>query len=213
MVPTEEGVERFREKEDKETTLSILPSGSHGITVTEDDIATLRREGIEVNGDNTPATDNVMQSDDVFTTPSPLTFGFHGVNPWHQSGNFPVGSANLKMIPIPRIQLMSRLDFFMKLHFMEYIKNVVIPGTNKIINSAMNFSEYFRMIICHFIMDCYVGQSVRELFLKDPITPQKGAPTPLNHIISRRILDKITQVKSYTNLAIPEFNDPFFQQR
>ena len=56
----------------------------------------------------------------------------------------------------------------------------------------MNLSEYFCVIVCCLIMDCYVGHSVRILFLKDPITPQKGAPIRLNHIISGRHLDNIT---------------------
>ena len=45
VLPPEEGVDRFREKEDGNTPLPILPSGSCGITVTEADISMLRREG------------------------------------------------------------------------------------------------------------------------------------------------------------------------
>ena len=115
------------------------------------------------------------------------------------------------MTPNPRIQHISRLDFFMKLYFMNCIKDVVIPDTNKFLNSAMNLSEHFCVIICRLIMACYVGHSIRGFFLKGPITPQKGAPIRLNNIISERHLEKITQVISYTNLAITEFNDPFFQ--
>ena len=77
----------------------------------------------------------------------------------------------------------------------------------------MNLSDYFRAIGCRFIMACYVGRSVRDYFLKDPITPHKGTPIQLNHIISGRILEKITQVMSSTNISIPDFNDPLFQQR
>ena len=94
---------------------------------------------------------------------------------------------------------------------MDYIKDVVIPETNKRLNSAMNLSEYFRVIGCRLIMACYVGYSVRAFILKDTITPQKCAPILLNHIISRRRFEKIPQVMSYTNLAILEFNYPFFQ--
>ena len=54
LVPSEEGLDRFRDKEDKETPLSILPSGSCGINMTEADIATLRREGISVDDENEP---------------------------------------------------------------------------------------------------------------------------------------------------------------
>ena len=114
------------------------------------------------------------------------------------------------MTPKPRIQHISCLDFIMKSYFMEYIKYLVIPVTNKHLNSDMNLIEYFHVIGCHLIMACYVGHSVRDLFLKGTITPQKGASVRLNHIVSERLLQKITQVMSYTNLAIPELNDPFF---
>ena len=83
---------------------------------------------------------------------------------------------------------MYRLDFFMKLYFMEYIKDASIPETNKRIKSDMNLSEYFRVIGCCLIMDCYVIHYARDFFLKDPITPDKGYPTRLNHIISGRRL-------------------------
>ena len=132
----------------------------------EADISTLRREGIAVDNDNDPASENVMHSDDVLPTPSSLTFEFHGVGDLHQSGNFPVGRVKLKMNPNPRIQHMSRLDFFMKLYFVDYIKDVVIPETNKRLKSAIILSDYFCVIGCHFIMACYVGHSVRDLFLK-----------------------------------------------
>ena len=74
----------------------------------------LRYEGISVDDNNGSAPENFMQYDDVLPNPSSLTFGFHGVDPWCQSGNFPVGRAKLNMTPIPRIHHMDRLDFFMK---------------------------------------------------------------------------------------------------
>ena len=102
----------------------------------------------------------------------------------------------MKMTPNPRIQNMSRLELFMKFYFMECIKDVVIPETNKCLNSPMNLSKYFHIVGCLLIMACYVGHYVRDFFLKDPIAPQKGAPMRLNHIISGRRPEKITQVMS-----------------
>ena len=103
VVPPEEGVEMFRYKEDEETPLPILLSYSRGITVTKADITTLCCDGIEFDDKNYPAPENAMHSDDVLPTPSSLTFGFHGVGPWCESGNFPVGRAKLNMTPNPRI--------------------------------------------------------------------------------------------------------------
>ena len=108
---------------------------------------------------------------------------------------------------------MSRLDFFMKFYFMDYINDVVIPETTKRLNSDINLSEYFCVIGCRLIMTCYVSHHVRELFLKEPISPQKGSPICLNHIIYGRCFEKISQVMYYTNLAITEFNNNFFQHR
>ena len=74
VVPPEDGVCKFRDKEDKEIPLPILPSRSHGITAAEDVITTLRHEGLAVDDDNRPAPDNVMQYYDVLPPPncSPL---------------------------------------------------------------------------------------------------------------------------------------------
>ena len=73
-VPPAEGVDIFKDKEDEDTLLPILSSGSRGITVTDADISPLRREGIAVDDDNGPAPENVMQYDNVLPTHSSLTF-------------------------------------------------------------------------------------------------------------------------------------------
>ena len=196
MVPSEEGVDRFRDKEYEETPLPILPSGSRRITLTEDGIATLRCEGIVVENNNEPDPENSMQSDYVLTTYSALTSEFHGVDPWRQSGKFPVGRAKPKTTSNPIIQHMSLINFFMKLYFMDNIKNVVIPKTNKCLNLAMNLSMYFHVIGFRFIMAFYFGHYVRDFFLKINITPKKGSLIRLNYIISRRRPDNMIQVMS-----------------
>ena len=66
---------------------------------------------------------------------------------------------------------------------MDYIKDVAIHDNNKRLKSAMNLSEYFCVVGCRLIMACYVDHSARDFFLKDSITPQKGASIHLNHII------------------------------
>ena len=54
----EDGIDRFRDEEDEETLLPILPSRSRGVTVAKDNISTLCHEGIVVNGGNEPAPGN-----------------------------------------------------------------------------------------------------------------------------------------------------------
>ena len=50
----QDGVDHFIDKEDEYTPLPILTSISCGLIVTEDNITTIRREGIVVNYDNHP---------------------------------------------------------------------------------------------------------------------------------------------------------------
>ena len=50
------------------------------------------------------------------------------------------------------------------------------------------------MIAFRLVVVYYVCRSIRDLVLKYPITPRKGAPIRLNHIILGRRLEKITQV-------------------
>ena len=88
VVPHEEGVDRFRDKEEEETPLNIIPSGSNEITVKEYCIVTLRCEGTAVDEYNDPTPENAMHYDYVLPTPSSLNFRFHGVDPWCQSGKF-----------------------------------------------------------------------------------------------------------------------------
>ena len=51
---------------------------------------------IEYN--NWPDPENVLNSEGVVTDPGTLNLGFQVIDPWHQSGNFPVEKAHLKMV-------------------------------------------------------------------------------------------------------------------
>ena len=81
-MPLENGLDRFREKEDKETYLTIFPSESRSVTVIKDYISTLRNYGIVVEYDNDTDPDSVLHSKDVLPSPEKLKFGFQGIEPW-----------------------------------------------------------------------------------------------------------------------------------
>ena len=57
-IPLNGGVDQFRDEEDGDTPLPILYSGSHGVTVTEDDISKLHCKGVVVEYDNESAPEN-----------------------------------------------------------------------------------------------------------------------------------------------------------
>ena len=44
---------------------------------------------------------------------------------------------------------------------MKYIKDIVMPETNKRLNPPVVLSDYFRLIGCRLIMACYVGHYFR----------------------------------------------------
>ena len=88
------------------------------------------------------------------------------------------------MVSNIRVQNMSLFDIFLQIYFMKYIKDVVIPKTNKRLKSPVVLGEYFCVIVCHLIMACYIGHSVRKLFFKLSHYTQKRRPHPhqSNHI-------------------------------
>ena len=59
---------------------------------------------------------------------------------------------------------------------MKYIKDIVIPNTNKCLKSTMVIGEYFRVIDFWITMSCYIGHSIRDFFLMDTIIPKKAPP-------------------------------------
>ena len=211
-MPPEEGVDRFRYKEDEETPLHILLSGSRDFTVSKDNIATICSEGVLIDGDNEPTPENILDSKDVLNAPDTLNLGFEFIYPWRQNGKFPVGKARIKMVSNIRVQHMSLFDIFFQMNLMNYINNVDIPDTNKRLKYPVVLDEYLRMIACRLIMACYVDHSVRGLFSNYSIKTQKGNPKCINKIISIRHLRNITYAMSYTNLPIKEYYDPFFRQ-
>ena len=105
-MPPEYGVDRFIDEDNEETLLKILPSGSCGITVTKDKIATFRCEGIVVDNDNEPAPENVLNSKDVIYATETLSFGFQGIRPLYQSGKLTIGKKKLKIVSNIRVHHM-----------------------------------------------------------------------------------------------------------
>ena len=101
--------------EDEETPLPILTSDSHNVPVTKYDIDTLFCEGIVVDDDNDPDTENVLHSEEVLPDPKTPNFGFKVIDPWCKSGNVPVGKAKFKTLSNISIQHMPHLEFFVQL--------------------------------------------------------------------------------------------------
>ena len=83
-MPTEDGVDRFRDKEDKNTPLHILPSSSSRVTFIRYDIAKICCDCIVVEDNNDPAPDNVLKYEDVLPAPEKINFGFQDIDPWSQ---------------------------------------------------------------------------------------------------------------------------------
>ena len=134
-----------------------------------------------VDDDNDTVPENFNHFRDVLPAPETLNFIIQEIDPWHQSGKFPVGKENINTLSNISVHYMWRLDFFYHFHFMKYIKDVVIPENNKPLNSPMVLSEYFRKIGCCLIMAFYFEHSARDLFLKDLVTLKRGPPARLGN--------------------------------
>ena len=80
-VPPYDEVDWYKDKEDKDNPLTVLPSGSRGVTFTKYDISTLFCKGIVVEDENNPDLENVLSSEEVLPAPETLNLVFQGIEP------------------------------------------------------------------------------------------------------------------------------------
>ena len=110
--PSWAGTRRYKDYDDEDTHMPILPSGSDTATATKADIDTLYYNIISIEDKNETSTQNVFRSKDVLPSLNTLNFLFQGIGPCIYSDNFPVREAQFKLVSNSRVQNMSCFDIF-----------------------------------------------------------------------------------------------------
>ena len=66
-------------------------------------------------------------------------------------------NAAIKNYSREEVMKMTKLEFFLILFSIEYLKEILIPETNKLLKHPMDPGEFIRWLGCWFYMGCWVG--------------------------------------------------------
>lgn len=160
-----------------------------------EDIAHLRAEGYGVDDDNEPAPENVPDpTNEAPATTSSVTYlgwgarlpGFCNRRGTHNHYE------NASIKPGSRPHNNQRMDWFLRCLPVTYLKEVLLPETNRKMSQPMDFSELMRFIGLVLLMStARVGCSIRDWFSEAPPSPFEGAPFRLHMYMSRSRYEEI----------------------
>ena len=180
-----------------------------GRNITSDEISELRAQGITVDDDNEP--DELNAAD-----PGSLPIGIWGkLAACHcaSQGHVKLGGrwAGMSWTTIAE---MDELQLFMLCFPIDYIKNTILPETNKYLLEEVSLQEFFVFLGCLFFMACHPGVRDRELWWsKEPISQMDGASFCLNDYITYNRFRDIMGSIHYTKQPQPTYPDKFHDVR
>ena len=188
----------------------ILLSG-HTSNPRLEDMVELFRQGITTDDDNDLAQENVPRHGET-TTDSGNWRRERIICP-RKARNLQNTFASFIHYSHDSILCMSLLQLFLIMFREDYLEEVLIPETNKVLNVPMDLQEFIKWVGCWLYMACWVGIESRQDWWST-MTPSmdKGAPFRLNLIISRNQFDSILSALRFTNGEVP-YEDGFFQMR
>ncbi len=171
---------------------------SSNIGNLQQEIAELRQQGIEVDDDNEPAPENANPTVAEFTVGEWIT---PTICPRRADPNCTNSKGSWKHHAWNKIKEMDELALFRMCFPEEWVKNTLLPATNKEIEGDdLTLSEFYVYLGCHFFMACFEGISDRRLWWSSkPISITEGAPFRLKEYISLRRFNAITSAIRYTN--------------
>jgi hypothetical protein len=181
-----------------------------------DDMAALRRQGIDVDDDNDPAPENVPTPGVAAVVAAAEEEGIwksEGIICPRLAGNQPKSSAAFKNYSKEEVSKMSKLELFLILFPLDYLLEVLIPETNKQLDAPMDCGEFIRWIGCWFYMALWVGIPNRhDWWSTREVTMFFGAPFRLNDYMSRDRFDSILAALRYTDEEVG-YVDGFLEMR
>ena len=178
------------------------------------EVAELRQQGIEVDDDNEPAPENAQP--EAAPTSQVGDWVTPNVCPRRADANVSNVKGSWKNNSWNKIHDMEELALFRMCFPEQWVKEVLIPTTNKQITSGneLTLSEFYRYLGCHFYMACFEGVSDRRMWWSSkPVSMGGGAPFRLTEFMSLRRFNEITSCIRYTDRPPPAFVDRFHKVR
>ncbi len=179
---------------------------------TREEIEELRRNGIEVDDDNEPAPENAtpLEAPPVAGVWEKLVYCNRRANP-----DFANVAGQFKNHRWDEIANYNEFDLFRMCFPEDFVRDVVIPATNKNLIQNINLQKFSIWLGCIFFMACYEGVPDRELWWSTkPIDMFDGAPFRLNAYMQKKRFLKISYMIQYTDQTPPIlFVDKFHEVR
>ncbi len=189
-----------------------------GASLSSENVALIRNQDVQVDDDNEPVPENIPTETGGSSTGQidrsiyPDGWGHDGICP-RQAGGHPRRGPSFKNVGPEALQTMSHASLFYLLMPCDYIKEVLIPETNKKLDTPLTFGEYMVFVGLILLMSCFSGVQRHEWFSSSPIAINKGAPFRLNEFMSRNRMNKLMAAFEYTNRPVPTYTDRFFPVR
>ena len=98
---------------------------------------------------------------------------------------------------------MGKLELFLVLLTIWYLKTILIPDTNKVFKDTLYLGELMIWVCCWLYMACWVGiPERRDWWSVIPLVMHRGAPFRLNKYMPFHIFDEILASFMYTNREV-----------
>jgi hypothetical protein len=159
---------------------------------------------VEVDDDNEPAIENDPTTTIIGANNECIyrDWGHDGFCPRRQQGNID---------PPPKLKISDKptvLELFEVLFPVSFLKEVVIPETNKHLEGQLSYGELLRWFGLWFLMATTNGSYRHEFWSSNDIDPFRGAPYRLGCFMSRNRFDDIR-----TSLRLTKDNQPVYRDR
>ncbi|KAL7554463.1 hypothetical protein ACHAWF_019026 [Thalassiosira exigua] len=175
-----------------------------------EDIDELRAQGITVELDTEPAPENAGP-------PAPVAAG-KWIKPTTCRRTAEVGNqktkGSWKNYAWSRIKEMEEIELFLMAFPVKYVRDVVIPETNKTLYPATDMTEMFRFFGAIFFMACHPGVPDRAMWWsKKEVSEKEGAPFRMNKWFTWDRFNDLMRHITYTDREVPGFEDKFHEVR
>lgn len=181
------------------------------LELSEIELAELRADGLQVDHDTLPAPENTPTAP---SNNSDVQYGAWGSVPLCPRVSQGCPNVRAKMKNCANVcNMMSPLALFNVLFPMSYVKTVLLPATNEILDNPMTLGEFFRFLGIHLLFATTQGCARAEFWSQKPISPFEGAPFRVAHIMTRRRFEAILSALTLTDKPPPEFLDRFWKIR
>lgn len=176
----------------------------------QENINTIQAYGIDIDDDNEPAPENVV--DDEVINPNQIFSEWEQTGLCHRrSSNIENYNARLKDVAPELRELLGKVQLFEMLFPTQYVKETVIPETNKSLDDPMDYPDFLMFVGIWFLMATIEGCHRRDYWSTKPVDRFEGAPFRVNDLMSRERFDDILKNLKYVPAIDP--SDKFREVR